>query len=110
MPAPLCTALVSVPWRNLGMNINRFSSHTSALAERSSRRCVLRSVASGVGTGTILGFGKLGRGFAQDATPATGGFVPGTPVATLEGGQIIRSVSREEYAATLFAEFPVSEP
>jgi peptide/nickel transport system substrate-binding protein len=71
------------------------------------RRGLLRAGAIGI---AALGPGLGRHALAQEATPAAGGFVPGTPEATLESGQVIRSVTREEYAKALFAQFPMSEP
>jgi peptide/nickel transport system substrate-binding protein len=61
-----------------------------------------RSFVGGVGAGAAA-VGLGGRALAQD------GFQPSTPVATAEGGQVITSITREQYAEQLFAAYPMEE-
>src|SRR5688572_15985133 len=57
----------------------------------------------GVGAGAAaLGLGA--RAFAQD-----GGFTPTEPQETLEAGQVVQSVTREQYAEQFFAAYPMEE-
>jgi peptide/nickel transport system substrate-binding protein len=74
-----------------------------ALARLNAKRIGRRGFVGGVGaSAAAIGFG--GRALAQE-----GGFQPSEPQATLEAGQVITSISREDYAQQLFAEFPMEE-
>ena len=74
----------------------------AAIARLGGRRVDRRGFV-GVGAGAAaLGLGA--RAFAQD-----GGFTPTQPQETAEAGQVIQSVTREQYAQQLFAAYPMEE-
>ncbi len=78
-------------------------------ARISRREFGARAAAMGISAGLIAGAIAKAPAMAQDATP--GATPDGTPGATPAGtGEVIRSITREEYNTQLQAAFPFEEP